>query len=233
MPRNPSEKQRNASRRNLAGHHGPKTASGKKKVAENGRCNKKGTKTAKARARIIGGRWDVTNTFYSYAGCLYCDRDCLKRSFSSKTLLSALPLYCLKGVLTARPERCFYYFEGICCIDVAGTKAPRSRKDICILDGEQILAIYQSGTNLDVRQLQQRELRDRLKSISRKKEMARYLSQVRNSLGKNLSFTPRMKHVVRYYQSIVKNNKFCRFEPSRKYRSDLDKFLLLLLDQNL
>ena len=184
MPRNPSQKQREASRRNLRGHHGPKTEKGKQVVASNGTHNK-GVKTAKARAKVLAARHGPnTDTFYSFAGCLTCQKHCMWPSFSSETPYRQLPLSCLEEVVRDRPDRCFYNLEGICCVQLSSASA----KEGCILD----TAFLYTFPVLDGDSLRREaaELKNRREVVALKKEIALYLDEIRRHGPSSVIWTP-------------------------------------------
>jgi hypothetical protein len=231
MPKNPSERQREASKRNLKGHYGPKTEEGKLKSSRNGLQNIGDTR-AKQRARQIAGRWGPkTETFYSYANCLGCVKNCLWPSFSVETPLDgSMPLGCLKEVLEERPSRCFYYFEGFCCGSYATVKGA-SLPAACVLDDEFAEVTAQRLGKL-AKDAVQVELKERKRIWRLKKEMASYLEVLRQQGPKEAVWTPRMIYVSREFQSILRGCRLCRLEPWRS-SADLDETLELLFQGEL
>lgn len=212
MPRNPSPKQVEASRANLVGHYGPKTSQGRQKVAKNGERNK-GVKSAKARARVIHGRWGaLTGTFYSWARCAECRKTCIWPSFSVKTSHDSLPLRCLENVLTKDPNRCFYYFEGLCCVPSDGKDVGMGSR--CILDTSFLDMFRNKGSEARA-ELVGRELSIRRKTVALKAEMSLYTERMRSWGPDALDITPRMKYVMRHFQNLLRVCAGCRLETWR------------------
>lgn len=230
MPKNPSRRQQQASRRNLEGHYGPRTEEGRSKAARNGLRNK-GIKTAKARAHQVAGRWGAnTETYYNYAGCLECKKDCQWPSFSVRTPLLKMPLGCLKEVLDAQPARCFYYFEGFCLASYVAAGGIRG-SSLCILDGGfadfTARRLGQAGS-----EPQTVELRERMRIWSLKLEMFGYLQALREKGPRDTEWTARMIHVVREVSTMLPKCTLCRMEPWRRL-ADLDEVLEQLYFANL
>ena len=208
MPRNPSSRQVEASRANLAGRYGPKTTRGKKRAAQNGELNK-GVKTAKARAKVIYGRWGAeTETFYSLARCTECGRKCIWPSFSIRTLHGDLPLPCLEKILKERPSNCFYFFEGRCCVPSEGNDI--SAGPLCILDTTFLDAFKSSGDNCP--ELARREMAARRKTVAMKREMLLYAEKMKDWGWDAMTITPRMKYVMRYLRGVLRMSRPCGLE---------------------
>jgi len=228
MPRNPSYNQIIASRRNLKGNYGPKTLEGKKISSSNGK-NNTGAKNAASRARVINGRWKSNTTLYAAAGCHYCKTECDKKSFSYKTNLSELNLRCLRRVITDDPEKCFYFFDGICCIHLSDAANCNFIDDICIL--EKI--IYYDNLSIgkiDPSYYDKFELIDRKKNISNKLEMIKYLNTIRNKGITKAQYTPRMKFIIKYFQGKFINMKYCSILPYKNY-NEMDETLRKILEE--
>jgi len=224
MPKNPSTRQQEASKKNLRGSYGPKTEEGKRKVALNGLQNE-GIRTAKARARQVAGRWgSKTETFYSYAGCLECQKKCLWPSFSAKTPLGEMPLECLREVLEEKPERCFYYFEGFCCGSYRADHGTSEGAALCILDDGFADFTAKRLGETDGAAAEIVELRERKRVLALKKEMEGYLEILRQQGMNDVEWTPRMIHVVRLVAEILRRCGLCRLESWRSL-SDLDEIL--------
>lgn len=224
MPKNPSGPQREASKRNLKGHYGPKTEAGKLKSSKNGVQNK-GIKKAKQRAVQIASRWGPkTETFYSYANCLGCLKDCLWPSFSVKTPLDgeSMPLGCLKEVLEERPGRCFYYFEGFCYGSYVAENAA-SVPATCILD-DGFAEVTAQRLGKPAKDAVEVELKERKRIWLLKKEMASYIEILRQQGPNDAVWTPRMVFVVRELQQMLGKCGLCRMEPWRSL-ADLDEIL--------
>jgi len=225
MTRNPSRRQIIASRENLRGQHGPKTTAGKKICANNGFKNK-GAKSAKAKAKAILERWgESTKSFYSYAGCAYCELPCLWSRFSIETYHSRLPLACLRKVLQEDPGKCFYYFNGVCC---ASNSIAYQRTSACILDAhflDNYINICPPGRSENY------EMDFRKNIYSKKREATRYISQLKRS--KNQELSPRMLYVFRFLQPIIHDSSYCQLEPWRKFsQNDEDIDWLLNINVN-
>jgi hypothetical protein len=223
MPKNPSKRQQEASRKNLRGKYGPKTEEGKRKVALNGLQNK-GAVTAKARARQIAGRHGPkTETFYSFAGCLECKKLCLWPSFSLETPLDKMPLECLKEVLEERPGRCFYYFEGFCCGTYIADQGSSSGTVPCILDdGFAARSMERLGKRDGL--ADRVELGERKRVWALKKEMEGYLETLRRHGPNNVVWTPRMVYVVREMSKMLRTCRVCKLESWRSL-ADLEEIV--------
>jgi hypothetical protein len=224
MPKNPSGLQQQASKRNLKGHYGPRTEAGKIKSSSNGAQNK-GIKKAKQRAHQIAGRWGPrTETFYSYANCIGCVKNCLWPSFSLETPLDgrSMPLECLKEVLESKPARCFYYFEGFCC----GTYSAENRPTVpamCVLD-DGFADATAKRLGRPAKDAVGVELRERKRIVRLKKEMVKYMAILRQHGPNDVAWTPRMTFVCREFERILGGCGLCRMEPWRSL-ADLDEIL--------
>lgn len=224
MPKNPSKKQRAASRKNLYGKQGPKTIKGKIRSAQNGRLNK-GVKTAKSRAIVLAARWkNGTNTFYHHARCIDCEDVCTYKSFSHKTPIREMPLRCLERIIREKPDRCFYYFEGVCSLGFR--KNPKEPVDDCsCLFEPNLLESYRQKPNQTEPELERLELNYRLRNMSYKNEMKKYLQIIHHRGPEHVNWTPRMKHLVRFFSDVMRLRVYCRFEPSWSEQREWDEAL--------
>ena len=208
MPRFPSKKQSLASKRNLDGNHGPKTAEGKAKSSQNGRRNC-GTKTSKARARIIDARHGLNDdSLYAMAGCLTCNQHCEWPSFSNETTHSSLPLGCLEGVLQRTPSRCFYFLEGYCLADFREIRPDQADCGFFCVTDSLFLDTFGGKSS-------SRESRDRLELRFRKR-MMRFISECKHYLRSVPTTTkqdlhPRMLNTLRQVNQVSTRCKNCRF----------------------
>jgi hypothetical protein len=218
MPRNPSKRQSEASRRNLRGKQGPKTSAGKSRAALNGSLNQ-GIKTAKARALQIAGRWGAkTETFYSYVGCVQCKKDCLWPSFSLETSLLDMPLGCLREVLEEKPNRCFYYFEGFCCGSHGVERGAGNGIVSCILD-DGFAGSTMKRLGVLAGEAEKVELRERKRVWALKKEMVGYLDSLRRQGLGEAVWTPRMIYAASEMSKMLRTCGFCKLEPWRNLSS--------------
>jgi len=228
VPRNPSLSQIEASRRNLRGKAGPKTEGGKRTSAANGRKNQ-GTKTAKARARIINARHGInTESFYAYADCLNCTKHCAWPTFSPTTAFRDLPLGCLEEVLVSRPDRCFYHLEGLCLADfrkLASTHPGR----LCVIEPRFIHTFEVSDHNVNDESLNRAELEFRRKIIRLVTEARAYIQRLRREELTEVEIHPRMMSVLRLLRKALNNCAPCQYTPWRDY-DDWDRWLRWIAD---
>jgi len=211
MPSNPSRKQSEASRRNLRGKEGPKTIAGKEASAANGAKNR-GTKTAKARAKIIAGRQGLNDdSFYARAGCLSCQKHCMWPSFSVTTRFNQMPLGCLEEVLVSQPDLCFYYLEGLCLADFREGSATPAYGTICVTEPRFLRSFRPRDTAVSDEALNRLELGFRNQIISFVNEAELYLRRLRQQGCEETELHPRMIRILRILQDVLRRCRPCRF----------------------
>jgi hypothetical protein len=224
VPNNPSIKQSEASRQNLRGKEGPKTTAGKQSSAANGAKNQ-GTKTAKARARIIAARHGLNeDSFYARAGCLQCQKHCVWPSFSSTTPFKNLPLGCLQEVLMSRPDQCFFYLEGLCLADFREGYTTANSRAMCVVEPGFLKTFNYGSGEMNEEALNVSELRFRKQIISFVNEAQMYMSRLRKEGLQKVEIHPRMLKVLRKLRDALNHCAPCRYTPWKDY-NDWDECL--------
>jgi hypothetical protein len=220
MPKNPSNKQRLASAKNLKGNYGPNTAAGKAKSALNGKKNK-GPKTTKSRARIQHARWGIKDTFYALSGCLYCPKECPGKSFSRKAPISDYSFVCFQDIIVNHPAECFYHFHGLCGIRYDNMDLS---PNYCILD-DQNLQSFSPGA--DTKSRNKQELEYRKKFVKLKDKMEKFLSE----MDQNKEPSPEMKSTFNELKNMFYYHKICNYTDIQPL--DLEKPVLRLITDSM